>query len=333
MFNGVLHQFRQHHRQRRGHQGVQQPEATDPSWHHGLSGGGDLRGHLYDPVGDVVEIHHLIRGVRQHLVHDGDGADTPHGLVQRRSCLVVVQSPGLKTQQRRHRLEIVLHPVVDLPDRGVLGHEFALAAPQLRDVPDHHQSTDPCPVDGQRDRTELHGDTARLDLGLLRCPPTRGVGQIFVPGLPRSGQFQRDAIQPGPDQVGREAQATVGRQRVRARVDHLPVPVQSQQSVTHSRGTDHDRPLIAEGKTPFSDHLCQIACALQVGQFETTRGTRRTQIGAALDDADQAATSTDRDGLLPDRDTARPIGVTVTADPSLPPGTVDECPSALHSEQ
>ena len=47
--------------------------------------------------------------------------------------------PRLQAQQRRHRLEVVLHPVVDLADRRVLGEQLALAAAQLGDVAQQQQ--------------------------------------------------------------------------------------------------------------------------------------------------------------------------------------------------
>ena len=127
-------------------------------------GRGHLPGHHRDPVRDVVEVHDLIRRVRQRLVHDRDRPDPADRLVQRRPRLGRLQPPGLQPQQRGDGLQVVLHPVVDLPDRGVLGHQLALAAAQFGDVPDQDQGAGPAPADDQRDR-------AQLDHRAVRRPP------------------------------------------------------------------------------------------------------------------------------------------------------------------
>ena len=45
-----------------------------------------------------------------------------------------VEPPALQPQQRRDRLQVVLHPVVDLADRRVLRHEHPVPAAQVGDV-------------------------------------------------------------------------------------------------------------------------------------------------------------------------------------------------------
>ena len=52
-------------------------------------------------------------------------------LAQRLPHRRVARPPGLHAQQRGHGLQVVLHPVVDLPDGGVL----ATAAPGPGDAP------------------------------------------------------------------------------------------------------------------------------------------------------------------------------------------------------
>ena len=54
----------------------------------------------------------------------------------------VLHPAGLQAQQRRHGLQVVLHPVVDLPDGGVLGDQRAVPAAHLGDVADQHQRAD-----------------------------------------------------------------------------------------------------------------------------------------------------------------------------------------------
>ena len=54
-------------------------------------------------------------------------------------AFVVVHAAGLQPQQGGDRLQVVLHPVVDLPDGRVLGHQLSLAAAQFRHVAKQHR--------------------------------------------------------------------------------------------------------------------------------------------------------------------------------------------------
>ena len=53
--------------------------------------------------------------------------------------LVAAAAPGLHAQQRRDGLQVVLDPVVDLPDGRLLDAQLALAPPRLGEVVDEHQ--------------------------------------------------------------------------------------------------------------------------------------------------------------------------------------------------
>ncbi len=92
---------------------------------------------------------------RQRLVHQRDRGDPADRLLQRRPRRPA-HPPGLQPQQRRHGLQVVLHPVVDLPDRGVLGHQCPVPAAYLGDVPDQHQRADRHP--GRHQRQGPHQD-------------------------------------------------------------------------------------------------------------------------------------------------------------------------------
>ena len=98
---------------------------------------GRRRGVLDEPgerPHDLVERHDVARLARQRLVHDRDRADPPLRLRQRGPRLGRLQPPALEPQQRRDRLQVVLHPVVDLADRRVLRQQHAVAAPEVADV-------------------------------------------------------------------------------------------------------------------------------------------------------------------------------------------------------
>ena len=143
VLDGVLHQLGEDHRQRRGVLGPQLAEAAPPVGAHPVP---LARGHLDHraraPVGDLVEVDRLVEALAQRLVHERDrrrpGAPPP----QRGPALVVGHPPGLQPQQRGDRLQVVLHPVVDLADRRVLGDQLPLAPAQLGDVAQQQQRAD-----------------------------------------------------------------------------------------------------------------------------------------------------------------------------------------------
>ena len=81
-------------------------------------------------------------------------------------------APRLQPQQRRHGLQVVLHPVVNLADRRVLAQQRPVAALHLGDVADQHRRTRQSSVRTQRERAQQHRRPARLDFhpppGLVR---------------------------------------------------------------------------------------------------------------------------------------------------------------------
>ena len=86
------------------------------------------------PADHVVEVDEVAGRLRQRLVDERDRADPRHALVERLLGLLRVEPPRLQPQQRRDRLQVVLHAVVDLADDRVLEHEHAVAAAELGDV-------------------------------------------------------------------------------------------------------------------------------------------------------------------------------------------------------
>ena len=90
---------------------------------------------------DLGEPDLVVRTLGQRLVHYRDGADASHRLPEGLPGLFALQPPGLEAQQRRDGLQVVLHPVVDLADGGVLGHQLAVATSQLSHVT--HQDNGP----------------------------------------------------------------------------------------------------------------------------------------------------------------------------------------------
>ena len=98
---------------------------------------------------------------------------------KRLAPLGVVGAPGLQTQQRRHGLQVVLHPVVDLADGGVLAQQGAVPAFDLGDVADQHRSTHRFSVHHQRHRPQQHGGTSCVDFHPHAGPAGQGLPDVF----------------------------------------------------------------------------------------------------------------------------------------------------------
>ena len=131
---------------------------------------GDLGDEQQRPVEDLVEVHVLREALGEGVVHDGDRPDATHRLRQRVARLVGVGAARLDAQQRRDRLQVVLHAMVDLADRRVLGDELLLLVAQLGDVAAEHDRADALAAMPDGDRPQRHGHAPRLDVGAPRRP-------------------------------------------------------------------------------------------------------------------------------------------------------------------
>ncbi|MCL6640818.1 MAG: FAD-dependent oxidoreductase, partial [Candidatus Rokubacteria bacterium] len=134
VLEGVEQQLVEHHRQRGGHVGRQHAERGGPAQVDLRLGGGDVDGGGRDAVDHAVEGHLLVDRGRQRLVHDRDRGDPAHRLLERGAGVGRGHPSGLQPQQGRHGLQVVLHPMVDLPDRRVLGQQGPLLAADLGHV-------------------------------------------------------------------------------------------------------------------------------------------------------------------------------------------------------
>ncbi len=253
-----------------------------------------------------------------------DRPDPADRLIQRRAGLGRLQPPGLQPQQRGDGLQVVLHPVVDLPDRRVLGHQLALAVAHLGHVPDQDQGPGPGPADDQRDRTELDHRAVHVHLGGPRRPARGHHHQRLVQRLIGRAQPGGDQGQLRADQVGGQAQAAVGRLRVRAGVADPPGFAEPEQPVTHPRRPDQHGRLAGEGERPLGHHPGQVIGALQVSELEPAGGAGRTEVGAPCDDGDDPARPGHGNGLGPDRDAVRPVRVALPPDAPFGAGDVQQ---------
>ena len=207
--------------------------------------------HRAEPVRDLVEVDDPLDRLAQRLVHDRDRPDPSHRLLEREAGRRLVDPPGLESQQRRDGLEVVLHPVVDLPDRRVLGDQLAVTAAQVGDVADQHHRPEVVRAPAQGDRPDDQGHRRRADLGV--AVPAAGEHRaegLLVGTAQRGHQPAGDLGQRGADQVTVEPEPAVDRERVGARVGDRPVGVQSQEAVTDTRRVGVVAALPGRGKLP-----------------------------------------------------------------------------------
>ncbi len=202
----------------------------------------DLGDHPPQRVDDLVEVDPLLDRLAQRLVHDRDRADPADRLLQRQPGRLGVHPPRLQAQQRGDGLEVVLHPVVDLADRGVLGHQLPVAPAQVGDVAHQDQRPDVVPLRAQRDGAHDQRHALRADLGVPVRPPAedRAEGLLVGPAT-RRHQLAGGLRQGQAGQVAGEAQAPVDRERVRAGVDHAAGGVDAQEPVADPRASRRGR--------------------------------------------------------------------------------------------
>ena len=132
-------------------------------------------------------------------------------------------APRLQPQQGRHRLQVVLHAVVDLADRRVLGDELALAAAQLGDVAAQQHRTDPLAVLGQRHRAQRQRDPARLDVDAPRRAPHEHQRHRLVDGVVLL-DAGRSSPRPASARRGRRARRAGGSRTARWGSRRAPRP-------------------------------------------------------------------------------------------------------------
>ena len=177
-------------------------------------------------------------------MHERDGAHAAYGLLERAPALGVLgQPPGLQPQQRGDGLQVVLHPVVDLPDGRVLGHQLALAPAQLADVAQQDERGGPHAVVHDRDGPQGQGRAVGLQLGPPGRPAADHQGQALVDAVAAVDQRRDDLGQRRADHLAGVADPVHGRDGVGAGVVDDPLGVEPDEPVA-----DPGRPAARAGR-------------------------------------------------------------------------------------
>ena len=161
---------------------------------------------------------------------------------------------ALDAQQRRDGLQVVLHPVVDLADRRVLGDQLLLLVPHLADVAHQHDRADPLPAMAHRDGAQRHRDPARLDVGA----PRRA-----------TGHHERQRLV--DDELAGEQPGRHLGERLALELADEPHPVERRQAVR--AGERHD----AVDVEPDETVGCARGAAARTGSAPRGRGSRRSR--------------------------------------------------------
>ena len=255
VLDGVLEQLGEHHRDRGRGLRAQHAEGALPADPRPAAERAHVGDHAAEPVGDVVEGDALLDRLAERLVHDRDRADPAYRLLERGLRVGAVHPAGLQPQQRGHGLEVVLHPVVDLADGGVLGDQLAVAAAQVGDVADQDQRADQLALRPQRDGPHDQRDRLGADLGVpVGATAQHRAQRLLVGPQPRRHQLAGDLGEPQPVEVAGQAQPPVDRERVGAGVDDPALLVDAQEAVADPRGVGVVAALARHREVAAGDH-------------------------------------------------------------------------------
>ena len=275
VLDGVLDQLGDHHDQGGGTVGVEHAQGAHPADPDRGVHPRDIVHDRQDPVDHLVEIDLLVDRHRQRLVHLGDRGHPSHRFDQRVTGLDVIGAARLQSQQRRHRLQVVLHPVMDLPDRRVLGQQRAIAPFDLGDVADQQGRTRRDAVLHQRQGADQHGRAAGIDLQAHTRPSRQRVGDMsgqFV-ALERVGdQGPGDRDQVVALQLRGQAHTVIGRQRVGAGIGHRTLDVEPDETIADPRARPRHGQITHVGERALGQHVQQVTRAVQVGLLQPRRG-------------------------------------------------------------
>ena len=289
MLDRVGDQFCEGEGQRRRVGARQYPEATRERW---MCLGVVRRSHLGDkqqhPLEHRIEVHILVQPLAEGVMHDGDRGDTAHRLGERFARLIGVRTPGLDPEQRRHSLQVVLHPMVDLADCCVLGDQFAFLVPQFCDIAAEHDGSDTLAAVPDRDGSKRHRHASGLDVGSPGGAAGDDQRQRLVDDE-LAGQQRRGHFGEGLGlELPRESHPVERRKPVGTREGDVTIHIEAQQAIGCARRpATRPRRRAQVGKVASRDHPEQVVCTVVEGEFLAAGRARLTQVRVAGDDGNR----------------------------------------------
>ena len=293
MLDGVLQQLGDRHRQGRGDIRTERTALALPLDVHPLRA--ERRGKVTDqtenPIDDLGECDVTGPSRRQEIVHDRDRPDAHFRFNEDVLRLIPRSTPALQAKQRRNRLQVVLHPMVDLLDGGVLTEQLTIAPSGFGHVTqEHHGSI------AEWNRTHEDGDVFDVDIdapgNLATCDVEDRSGDDSVP--------LQDAVhgirQVHPDGILSEAEPAQCAHRIRTRILDGAGRGDPQQPITHPRGAGCLNDLIAWWECAVGKFLKQAIGDLEVHLLQSTRGAQAAR-WTTFDHCDHAPTCMHRIGL------------------------------------
>ena len=221
-------------------------------------------------------------------MHDRDGRYPSHGLAEGVARNVRVGSPRLDPEKRRHSLEVVLHPMVNLTDRGIFCDEFALLVPHLCHIAAQHDRTNPFTLVADGDRAQRHRYSARLDVGTPWCPAGYHERQGFVDGQLAADETGCDLGERFGLELVREADAVKRRQCIGACEGHQSINIEPDQAVGCAWCTPARPARCAQVReVARGDHREQVVRAFVERHLLAARGAGLAQVGVTGDHGDR----------------------------------------------
>ena len=192
---------------------------------------------------------------------DGDGANPAFRLEQGHPSATGRKPARLQPQEGRDGLQVVLDPVVHLPDGRVLGQQEPVEPADVGHVAQKDQTAGHLPVGQEGDAVDQHGHIGP-PLHLLDHGKGRGQG-------PLDGRLLDTQIgEAAPFDLGVHAHPVQGVGGVGRGVAHLALLVHQHDAVAHPRGLLGGHLFAREGEGRLGHHGGQALEQVAIGPFE-----------------------------------------------------------------
>ena len=212
-------------------------------------------------------------------MHHGDGLDTALRLGKLLLDLLRFRFAGLQPEQRGNRLKVVLDPVMDFRNRGVLGLQLNIPATQFSHIPAQDDGTDTPIGVIQRHRSHRHGGTVRFELRIRCRLAAEHERQAFRERVVGVQQLCADLAEILALHGGQRSQSAEAAHRVRRGVPHDAVDREDDEPVGDAGVVPlvHHRIMIWE--LAAGNHLVQLLAGVDAFRFIPAVGFTSGHVG------------------------------------------------------